>query len=415
MIRNAILAVLAFITSAVFAGESVSSAFTLDLHYESSGEIFPGDDGTEVWDISSQWIAMTTERASDVNGDGIPDWWELSFGVAAGSMASDEDDDADGFINLFEYNAGMNPTVPDILATMNGVSSAHRVDTDGLVDISGLSPDIDEVWNVSVRFLADTAGWERDSDLDGLPDWFESIYGLDVGTHDSYLDTDGDGYANIAEYNAGTNPVVVDNWAGGQTVADKMFLCDTRAGFIYGEDVPYGMLSGFELSGLFLCDTGGLYYDWDGDGIPNWWEARYSPVGDKVSMLADDDSDGDGESNYAEFVAYTDPTNMQSRFIVEIANAPDVCDGGFPSSQRNATMILRSRLLSEGSGPHFVLRWQSAKGRMYSVYSKHDLSIPWSTTSDAEIEGSGVEVEWVPQLSGGEMFFKVMVRLADDY
>lgn len=41
--------------------------------------------------------------------------------------------------------------------------------------------------------------------------------------------------------------------------------------------------------------------------------------------------------------------------------------------------------------------------------------MPWSTTSDAEIEGSGAEVEWVPQLSGGEMFFKVMVRLADDY
>ena len=70
------------------------------------------------------------------------------------------------------------------------------------------------------------------------------------------------------------------------------------------------MPSGFELSGLFLCDTGGLYYDWDGDGIPNWWEARYSPVGDKMSMLANDDSDGDGVSNFAEFVAYTDPTNM---------------------------------------------------------------------------------------------------------
>ena len=175
------------------------------------------------------------------------------------------------------------------------------------------------------------------------------------------------------------------------------------------------MPSGFELSGLFLCDTGGLYYDWDGDGIPNWWEARYSPVGDKMSMLASDDSDGDGASNYAEFVAYTDPTNVLSRFVVEIAHAADVCNGGFPSSQRNATMMLRTRLLSEGSGPHFVLRWQSAKGRMYSVYSKHDLSMPWSTTSDAEIEGSGVEVEWVPQLSGGEMFFKVMVRLADDY
>ena len=132
----------------------------------------------------------------------------------------------------------MNPIVPDVLATMNDVSSGHRVDTGGLVDISGLSPDIDEVWNVSEHFLADTAGWERDSDFDGLPDWFERLYGFDAGARDSHLDSDGDGFTNLAEYNAGTNPVVADNWAGGQTVADKLFLCDTRAGFIYGEDVP---------------------------------------------------------------------------------------------------------------------------------------------------------------------------------
>ncbi len=96
MIRIAILAVLAFISSVVFAGEAVSSAFALDLHYESSGEVFPGDDGTEVWDISSRWIAMTTERASDVNGDGIPDWWEDLFGVAGMDPASDPDNDGSG-------------------------------------------------------------------------------------------------------------------------------------------------------------------------------------------------------------------------------------------------------------------------------------------------------------------------------
>ena len=99
--------------------------------------------------------------------------------------------------------------------------------------------------------------------------------------------------------------------------------CRSKCPTIYVEDFPREMPFGFELSGLFLCDTGGLYYDWDGDRIPNWWEARYSPVGDKMSMLANDDSDGDGASNFAEFVAYTDPTNVLSRFIVEIAHAAD--------------------------------------------------------------------------------------------
>ena len=414
MIRNAILALLAFISSAVFAGEAVSSAFTLDLHYESSGEVFPGDDGTEVWDISSRWTAMTTERASDVNSDGIPDWWELSFGLSVGSLASDGDEDADGFSNLFEYNAGMNPLVSDVLSDMNAVSLAHRVDTDGLVGISGLSPDVDEVWNVSVRFLADTAGWERDSDFDGLPDWFENLYGLDAGVYDSQLDADGDGFTNIAEYNAGTNPVVVDNWASGQSVVDQLFLCDTREGFIYGENFPSGMLAGFGLSGLFLCDTGGLYYDWDGDGIPNWWEARYSPVGDKMSMLAGDDSDGDGASNYAEFVAYTDPTNRLSRFIVEIAHASEADDSPSQPVISNANMLRQTRRLSEGDGSSFVLRWQSAKGRVYSVFSTHDLSKAWGSVPEVELEGSGMRVEWVPPSYDSAMFFKVKVRLSDD-
>ena len=192
-------------------------------------------------------------------------------------------------------------------------------------------------------------------------------------------------------------------------------LCRSKCPTIYVEDFQHGMLSGFELSDLFRCDTGGLYYDWDGDGIPNWWEARYSPVGDKMSMLASDDYDGDGASNYAEFVAYTDPTNMQSRFIVEIAHASDVSDGGFPSSHRNETMTLRPRLLSEGAGSHVVLRWESAKGRVYSVFSKHDLSTTWGNEPDAEIDGTGMEVEWEPLCVDSARFFKIMVRLADDY
>jgi hypothetical protein len=48
--------------------------------------------------------------------------------------------------------------------------------------------------------------FETDSDLDGMPDPWESQYGLDLNENDANGDKDGDGYTNFQEYQAGTNP-----------------------------------------------------------------------------------------------------------------------------------------------------------------------------------------------------------------
>jgi hypothetical protein len=46
-----------------------------------------------------------------------------------------------------------------------------------------------------------------DKDLDGLPAWYEELHGLsDSLLTDADLDTDADGYSNLQEYNAGTDP-----------------------------------------------------------------------------------------------------------------------------------------------------------------------------------------------------------------
>lgn len=47
-----------------------------------------------------------------------------------------------------------------------------------------------------------------DSDGDGIPDWYEDQYqGFDKFKNDSYLDFDGDGFTNLEEYLAQTNPL----------------------------------------------------------------------------------------------------------------------------------------------------------------------------------------------------------------
>jgi hypothetical protein len=48
---------------------------------------------------------------------------------------------------------------------------------------------------------------DADSDLDGMPDVWESVHGLNPASHqDATLDTDGDGYSNRQEYIADTDP-----------------------------------------------------------------------------------------------------------------------------------------------------------------------------------------------------------------
>jgi hypothetical protein len=63
----------------------------------------------------------------------------------------------------------------------------------------------------------------------------------------------------------------------------------------------------------------------------------------------------------------------------------------------------------------FALQWQSAKGRTYSVFSTDNLATGWCDEPDAEISGTGYVVEYVPSENGAAMFFKVKVRLSDDY
>ena len=66
------------------------------------------------------------------------------------------------------------------------------------------------------------------------------------------------------------------------------------------------------MSNGFVGDTGGYLCDFDGDGVPDWWELQFSRTRSKISFVAEADDDGDGVMNLYEFVAGTDPTNETS-------------------------------------------------------------------------------------------------------
>lgn len=60
----------------------------------------------------------------------------------------------------------------------------------------------------SVSFVSPVFA-EEDTDGDGLPNWWEIQYFGDL-SEDGEGDFDGDGYTNLEEYEAGTDPTVPD-------------------------------------------------------------------------------------------------------------------------------------------------------------------------------------------------------------
>ncbi len=123
-----------------------------------------------------------------------------------------------------------------------------------------------------------------DTDGDGLPDWWETANGLDPydadGENGAYGDPDGDGLDNWGEYLAGTNPFAYDTNGDGYSDYDSR---DDNQSLTYGE-----------------------MYD-DNDGMPNAWEIANGLNPNRYDAM--EDLDGDGWTNFEEYMAGTPPNN----------------------------------------------------------------------------------------------------------
>ena len=412
--RRVLALLLAALTcGTIRADDSVSPTFTFDARYSASG-LSPDDwEAHEAVGLSERFAAATVMRAADLNGNGLPDAWEALYGLVGANAAANADPDGDGRANLQEYNAGTNPIVAENYLASSSVSPAHTVDTwFESTAIGGWT--LVEVWGVSGPFMTDTAGRAPDADKDGMPDWFEKLYGLNPNVNDAHLDYDGDGRTNIQEYNAGTNPVLIDDWTKSIAETSKAFETDTRVYYTGGNptfDVAFAVI---KVSNSFICDTGGLYYDWDGDGIPNWWEARFSRDGSKTGLNASADDDRDGTSNYNEFIAYTDPTDRNSKFVIGLEQIV-VAPVKVQSKRPLRLMAAKSLAATPAMDTAFALKWQSTVGRTYSVFTSTNLAEGWGDNPVVEIKGTGEEIEYVPPQGKTSMFFKVSVRLSDNY
>ncbi len=213
---------------------------------------------TNFWDkqgASASWL----ESAADANNDGLADWWEaLNYGTTTG---------AGGWAALYTGN----------LTEFQG-----RGLTNGQVYRQMLA----QGWTFDGTTWSKNANYKQtaDSDGDGLPDWWESLYGFDTlkttGNDGAGGDPDGDGLSNLAEY-----------------------LISEVYGFRYSNPTKFKTLADQEFSD-YLIKKGKLplgFIFTDHDFIEDAWEQNYSST--FISRFLYDahvDQDHDGWSNYAE-------------------------------------------------------------------------------------------------------------------
>ena len=261
----------------------------------------------EMWDGMGAADAWTYAGV-DINANGIPDWWE---GVAKA-----------------KYGAPVGFTW-ETLVNYNGQQMTAREAY--IRDLAaGMQPDgkTDDAYKSLV-----------DRDGDGLPDWWEGLYG--ILAEDGRADSDHDGLSNMAEY-----------------LCSEVFAKLDPAFPKVSPRKPYS----FEAAAVpdYFLRVGSLYLGEmfsDHDFCEDDWEDLYAtPVPGQAhrlyaSRFACDlwtDSDGDGWSNYAECRAGTDPTREKSLSYV----SDDVVEYPIPtvevaahyngSQKPNGTLVVRA-------------------------------------------------------------------------
>ncbi len=256
--------------------------------------------------VGAATVSVTLNATSDLDSDGIPDWWELKNQFDPfNSSDSALDVDNDQLTNLQEYE---NATMPrnaysDFDVMPDGYELAHGLDpldsSDALMD-----PDLDGLLN-NDEYRKGTDPWNADTDGDQLPDGYEVSNRLNpLSALDAGLDSDSDGLTNLEEYTIGTSAGAMDS--------DGDFLPD-------GWEVAHALdplnrtdagldRDGDSLSNLqeYLAGTDINATDTDSDGMPDGYEVSHL-LGPLDPSDASADNDSDSLTNLQEYTAGTNP------------------------------------------------------------------------------------------------------------
>ncbi|WP_334050870.1 VCBS repeat-containing protein [Alteromonas gracilis] len=237
---------------------------------------FPYDENET---IDADWDGLGDIVDTDDDNDSIPDEYEDANGLNRyDALDAEEDDDADGFTNFEEFNAGSDPqnaaSTPDNPTTPSSDRAAYDYDGDGISDLVIRRPDIGQ-------FLV-----ARSSDNKIM----RAYFGANSSDIPLAGDFDGDGMTDIAIRRPSAKQFITKGSSDNQI--DRLYFGSQE------EDIP-------------------VIADYDGDGITDiairrpstgQWFIKYSSTGsieretfgtDASDIPAIADYDGDGKADIA--------------------------------------------------------------------------------------------------------------------
>ena len=133
---------------------------------------------------------------------------------------------------------------------------------------------------------------------------------------------------------------------------------------------------------MFVVAPAQAIVDLDGDGMSDVWQQAFGAVG----INPNGDDDGDGQTNFAESVAGTNPFDATSVFKLTRINV----GGGF-----------------------VTLSWTTALGQRYQVQSSPTITNPTWQDFGTPLVGTGTEMTTTLGLPAGAKYFRVRVSSQD--
>lgn len=250
--------------------------------------------------VTSSAVLLGITNALDSDEDGIPDWWESTFGLNP-SNPSDATNypPGDQLTYLQKYLYGLDPLTSD-------------TDNDGVSDYRELF-----TYGTDPR-IADTSG-------DGIPDGWEIQFGLNPLANNSKRQAGfvGVSYLQIYQYNL-THTNQLEPWNTFPDPGRSIYEVITGGG--HTNRVYYDRED--RLVGEEFSSGTSIAYTYDGNGnpvrqtilsrasetngLPVLWKFLNGFTNGTSAEQPYSDFDGDGWNNYQEFLAGTSPTNGSS-------------------------------------------------------------------------------------------------------